>query len=444
MVWIHEGGFVKGSKNKFNGTILASEGVIVVSINYRLGPLGYFSTEDDTIPGNYGMLDQIAALKWVQKNIAAFGGDPSSVTIFGCSAGGDSVSFLLHSPLARGLFARAIIESGTSGTSCAIPPPGGLVSQKSIALFAGRNLGCSQKPGAEFLACLQNATVDKFYNASIKAPFALGDESTMKWRPRVETTFGSLPDYPLRLRERGDFAHVDTIRGFNSQEFGNKISDPEDDGLTKEEFRDVVRDKLRDFPYLDKDAYLKRIENIYLENVTDPFEIRNKTIDMATDFRFRLPIIRETQFSRRHNQNSSSYLYQFNYRPSYVHSPSWRGVVHATETLLVFGFATRPTVNWPPSHSPDDDRVSSMLRGMWTNFAQTRNPTLGHWRHNSSLIHWAKFYTTKPNYLLIGRDLEVNHLDMSDHSMDERLLDLYEDTEKEYLKAIEADSVVVG
>ena len=442
MVWIHGGGFKSGSKNKFNGTTLAAEGVIVVTINYRLGPLGFFSTEDATIPGNYGMLDQIAALKWVQANIATFGGDPASVTIFGESAGGASVSFLLYSPLARGLFARAIMESGSASTSRAVPPPRSHVTPKAIAQLTGSILGCPQPPGDDFLACLQNKSVEKFYNASSKAPYRLGDESSMKWRPRVEKTFGFLPDYPLRLRARGNFAHVDTIKGFNSQEFGSHIDDKDNDGLTRDEFRDVARDRLRDFPYLDRDVYLRRIEDIYLENITDPFEIRQKAIDVATDFTFRLPVIRETQESKKHNQNASSYLYQFNYRPSYSRIPQWMGVIHANDIQFVFGFPTRLDRDWHPNHKPADDVVSGQMRAMWTNFAQTRNPTLKHGRN--SLIHWAKFYNSKPSYLVIDQHLEVRQLNTTAGSYDMRLLDLYEDTEKEYLKAIDADPVVVG
>ena len=117
MVWIHGGGFVNGGTSPavYSGANFARDGVVLVSINYRLGRYGFFAhpgLADEGFGGNFGFLDQIAALRWVQRNIAEFGGDPANVTVFGESAGGMSVHMLLQSPLARGLFARAIIESG--------------------------------------------------------------------------------------------------------------------------------------------------------------------------------------------------------------------------------------------------------------------------------------------------------------------------------------------
>src|SRR5690348_9292594 len=120
MVWIYGGGFGAGatSEPRQDGTNLAKEGVVVVSFNYRLGVFGFFAhpelakESEHHAAGNYGLLDQVAALQWVRKNVAAFGGDPHKVTIFGESAGSFSVSALMASPLARGLFQRAIGESG--------------------------------------------------------------------------------------------------------------------------------------------------------------------------------------------------------------------------------------------------------------------------------------------------------------------------------------------
>src|SRR5436309_12995339 len=122
MVWIHGGALTRGSgaNPAYDGAALAKKGVVLVTINYRLGPFGYLAHPELTAEssqhasGNYGVLDQVAALQWVQKNIAAFGGDPRRVTIFGESAGSIAVSMLCASPLARGLFEAAISESGGS------------------------------------------------------------------------------------------------------------------------------------------------------------------------------------------------------------------------------------------------------------------------------------------------------------------------------------------
>ena len=120
MVWIYGGGFAGGATSYYDGTLLAKKGVIVVSVAYRVGKLGFLSLPElsaenpNGVSGNYGLLDQIAGLQWVKDNIAKFGGDPGNVTIFGESAGGISVSMLCASPLAKGLFQRAISQSGGS------------------------------------------------------------------------------------------------------------------------------------------------------------------------------------------------------------------------------------------------------------------------------------------------------------------------------------------
>jgi para-nitrobenzyl esterase len=142
MLWIHGGGFVNGGSSPavYSGENFARDGVILVSLNYRLGRLGFFAhpaLEAEGYGGNFGFLDQIAALKWVQRNIAAFGGDPTNVTVFGESAGGMSTHMLLQTPLARGLFARAIIESG-GGRERTLPMP-------SVA--QGAQIGATFAPG---------------------------------------------------------------------------------------------------------------------------------------------------------------------------------------------------------------------------------------------------------------------------------------------------------
>ncbi len=145
LVWIHGGGFWAGfgGEERHNGARLAQKGAVVVTLNYRLGPFGFlahpsFAAESPHhAAGNYGLLDQIAALQWVQRNIARFGGDPSRVTIFGESAGGMSVGSLIASPLAKGLFQRAILESGT-GVGVGIAPPD---SARAVALQFAESLG---------------------------------------------------------------------------------------------------------------------------------------------------------------------------------------------------------------------------------------------------------------------------------------------------------------
>ena len=121
MIWIHGGGFTEGSAISYVPSELVTENdVIVVVIQYRLGVLGFLSSGDDVAPGNYGLMDQTLAIRWVKDNIRAFGGDPDSMTIFGESAGAASVGYQMLSPMSRGLFSRAILQSGTPLASWAL------------------------------------------------------------------------------------------------------------------------------------------------------------------------------------------------------------------------------------------------------------------------------------------------------------------------------------
>src|SRR5438105_1055244 len=170
LVWIHGGGFWAGfgGEERHNGARLAQKGAVVVTLNYRLGAFGFLAhpalaaESPRHAAGNYGLLDQIAALQWVQRNIARFGGDPSRVTIFGESAGGMSVGSLIASPLAKGLFQRAILESGT-GVSVGITPPD---SARAIAFHFAESLGV-RGDGADAARRLRAVNPDTLLAASL-------------------------------------------------------------------------------------------------------------------------------------------------------------------------------------------------------------------------------------------------------------------------------------
>jgi len=185
MVWIHGGGFFAGfgGEERHNGGILAKKGAVVVTLNYRLGPFGFmahpaFAAESPNhSSGNYGLLDQIAALQWVKRNIGRFGGDPSRVTIFGESAGGMSVGSLIASPLAKGLFQRAILESGT-GVGV------GVLRQeqaRAASLKLADSLGV-QGTGADALAKLRAADAQKILQAALR----LGNPASPQFFPVVD------------------------------------------------------------------------------------------------------------------------------------------------------------------------------------------------------------------------------------------------------------------
>src|SRR5215470_6982066 len=210
MVWIYGGGFQSGSASepRQDGERLAGKGVVVVSMNYRVGVFGFFAHPELTresphhASGNYGLLDQVAALQWVQRNVAAFGGDPKSVTIFGESAGSLSVSDLMASPLSQGLFHRA---SGESGAFFAAGPQ--TTAPKSLAASEEAGSKYAQTLGAESLAALRAKPAADF--------LAGGPRSSWFW-PNLDGYF--MPKEAYAVYAAGAQSHVPLLAGWNADE----------------------------------------------------------------------------------------------------------------------------------------------------------------------------------------------------------------------------------
>ncbi|XP_066283768.1 fatty acyl-CoA hydrolase precursor, medium chain-like [Branchiostoma lanceolatum] len=243
MVWIHGGGLTKGSSLIWPGEAFAAHNnVVLVTINYRLGALGFLPTRDEDAPGNFGLLDQVKALEWVQGNIRNFGGDRSRVTIFGQTAGASSVSCLVMSPLATGLFHRAISESGV-----AVAPTlrrGDIAAAEALA----RAVGCSSEGYETMMACLRGKPGAELQNAEgidILTPVVDGHFLTdTPW----ERSFFGLGNIALNLNrnilQKQQQNSVDYLLGTNSDEWGWLLSLPRsyvnENGMNRTVFRDVL------------------------------------------------------------------------------------------------------------------------------------------------------------------------------------------------------------
>ena len=213
LFYIHGGSYNGGAAMTFPSDILALQGVVVVVIQYRLGPFGFLTTGDSAAPGNFGMLDQVEALKWVKENIDNFGGDPSKVTIFGESAGATSVTLHLLSPLSEGLFHQAIAESGVDLSSFAIQPTTlGLRFANELA----QNLDCTTSDHSAMIACMREKKGPEIQKASEKVNYPF--TNVLMWAPVVDKIF--LFDTPRNLREKGEFKKVKLMISFNSHEGG--------------------------------------------------------------------------------------------------------------------------------------------------------------------------------------------------------------------------------
>src|SRR5699024_3248104 len=214
MLWIHGGGFSVGSsfEDIYNAKYIAQAGnVVVVSINYRLGALGFLYGGTEDAPGNLGLRDQILALEWVRENIVHFGGDPKQVTIFGESAGSMSVGALILSPLAKGLFHRAILQSGAPNSYL-----GSISKSRSLnnTLALTARFNCNESSYQGLLYCLRSKTVDQILEASSHALF--DGESYL---PIYGDGDEVLPLKPVDALKTGKFNNkVDVLFGVNSGE----------------------------------------------------------------------------------------------------------------------------------------------------------------------------------------------------------------------------------
>ncbi|XP_006878965.1 PREDICTED: cocaine esterase [Elephantulus edwardii] len=333
MVWIHGGGLVIGMASIYDGSALAAfEDVIVVTIQYRLGILGYFSTGDKHAPGNWGYLDQVAALRWVQQNIAYFGGDPGRVTIFGESAGGTSVSSHVMSPMSQGLFHGAIMESGV-----ALLP--GLIANSSdsistVSMVANLS-ACSQVDSETLVNCLRSKSEEEIQAMSEHFKIIAGV---------VDGAF--LPRHPLELLAFDHFQPVPSIIGVNNDEYGwviPKFLHPELIDLLIEE---------------------------YIGNSEDPQFLRAQFQEIMEDFIFVIPALQVAQFQRSH---APVYFYEYQHRPDFLKDskPPHVKADHGDEIFFVFG-----AFSWNNfmEFTEEEQLLSKKIMKYWANFARNGNP----------------------------------------------------------------------
>ncbi len=354
MVWIYGGGFVAGaaSEPRQDGEQLAKKGVVVVSLNYRLGVFGFFSHPEldresgHGSSGNYGLLDQVAALHWVRKNIAAFGGDPNQVTIFGESAGSFSVSALMASPLSQGLFRSAIGESGAFfGHTLALKPRAEV--EQADGKFA-------ESLGAHSLAGLRAKPAAELLGASLK-------QELLRFSPTADGYF--LTESAAAIYAAGKQSHVPLLAGWNSDEgsfrsfFGKR--EP-----TAQNFAELVRSGFKS----NADAALK------LYPAADDEQAKRSAQDLSSD-----QFIAYSTWKWIELQTTVAktpvYRYEFDQAPpepagATDGSAVSQGAYHSAEIEFVFEALPSKKLPW----RPEDAKLSDLMSSYWTNFAKTGDP----------------------------------------------------------------------
>jgi para-nitrobenzyl esterase len=385
IVWIHGGGNVEGSSQiPPLGPTLAHKGVVVVSVDYRLGVLGFLAhpalsaESPHHTSGNYGLLDQIAALAWIQKNITAFGGDPNRVTILGESSGAEDVCHLLVSPLSKGTFQAAILESGVCMDS--------LYSDFRQPLGYYHNHGPGERLGERMSAAFDIADTPQALAKLRALPF----DRLLQWAHDADgAEFGvvidgwSVPLQPVDSFSRGRQTRVPVLIGSNADEttvFGKasplaiKNSWPK----TIAQYRSWLKDEFRDFAEDVWQAYPARAD----EQVPRVFT------RMQTDYDFGFGAERLARAIAA--QQQPVYLYYFTYKGRGNFGPL--GAFHSEELMFL---ADNYWKSWVPD--VDDEHLADIMSDYWTQFAKTGNP------NRSNLPKWPQYVTEGELCLELGR-----------------------------------------
>lgn len=407
MFFIHGGGFGTGSGiySEYGPQHFMDRGVIMVMINYRLGPFGFLTLGNEVVPGNAGFRDQGLAMQWVQDNIANFGGDPGSVTIFGESAGGFSVASHILSPMSENLFQKAIIQSGApfNPSWSAIVPENGLKWHQEFI----EKLGCGEE--VDSLECLENVEADKINDIGLNMTYTIGASvwSLMPDMDFTQTPF--MPGNPETLLSDGQFnKDVKVIIGFNKDEgvlwFAGQVA-----GLTswddyKNTFDTIGTKVLFEIPgndipqdFVDKahkilEGYIGSIDNVNEEHAQD-------LIYMGTDGRFTYGASKTIDYLVQQGVDVFPYLLSYQGEFTILNvmnglNVNDTGVAHGDDLFYLWDPFFEWEFGFTGQLSGEDLLVRDTMMAAWTNFAKFGDPT----PPESGLPTWTPQSTNSDHY----------------------------------------------
>jgi para-nitrobenzyl esterase len=372
LVWIYGGGFGAGATSEwpYSGEKLAKKGVVLVSIAYRVGQFGFFAHPElsaenpNHVSGNYGLLDMIAGLTWIKKNIAAFGGDPNKVTIFGESAGGIAVSMLCASPLSEGLFQGAISESGGSfGPSRqTITYPGENMKRLIYAEKDGE--AYTKSAGVTSIAELRKMDADKLPSRGFGGSWPIVDGYV-------------IPDDQHNLYEAGKYNDIPILVGYNSDE-GASFSP----GRTPEEYITGVETR-----------YGKFANELLKAYPAGSTSVPKSARDLARDAAFGWQTWSWARLQAKTGKSKVFYYY-FDQHPDYPEtSPrAGYGSPHGQEVAYVFEHINASN----PQNNKTDLDLSDAMSTYWTNFAKYGNP------NGNGVLNWPAFSDANPIVMYLG------------------------------------------
>ncbi|XP_074662975.1 neuroligin-4, Y-linked-like [Tubulanus polymorphus] len=394
MIFIHGGGFVSGSGADYDGSLLAATtNVIVVTFNYRLGPLGFMNFHDPVLCGNYGLKDQIEAIKWVKENVASFGGDMNRITVFGSGDGARATRYLAGSKANKHMMIKRVILQSEP-----FHYPLSTDEHRKHVVAAGDLLGCTWNKSAtiptqakDLLGCFKGKPAKTIADIT-NAP---------SFQPAEDDYDFLLPSLMIDLRDPASmsakrFGSVDVIVGSNSNEYASKslvsafLNDiGASNGLSDAQFMATVTQtmaKIMGSREFSKIEAVQLIKNLY--NSDEPTERLKKVVSMMTDKLFTSQASILTDLHNSLPGNGNTFQYVFDYRGAKSAAIDWatNGAACGDELLYLFG----------SNDKNDNDMMRTMMK-YWSNFAKSGNPNSPH-----NVPQWDATTAEQPKYLLIG------------------------------------------
>lgn len=380
MFWIHGGAFIIGDGNSlvYGADLLVREDVIVVTMNYRLSALGFLSTGDKHAQGNYGLKDMVMALKWVNENIAAFGGNPRRITVFGQSAGSVAIHLLLMSEMAKGLFQQAIMQSGSAFSPFSIQ-----TNVKMRAEEVAKNLNIEFNSTESLVEQLRKVELGAILNAqrglfNMEKPLGLRAfdfSPSVEPEDSIEERF--LTDDPLKLMMNRSFQDIPMIIGTTSNEGLLMVREYWLDGDVFTRFNENDEFLVpTSFGLQKNSSYVKEVadafRNLYFGGQNLSSEKLNEWAQYHTDAQFKFPVDRTIKFFALAS-TQPIYYYDFsfdgalNFLKTLLLLRRYEGACHADDIFYLFSTAF-PIPVWPTDHALV---VRRRLIRLWTNFAKT-------------------------------------------------------------------------
>ncbi|ENN80248.1 hypothetical protein HUJ04_012240 [Dendroctonus ponderosae] len=409
IIWIHPGNFTTGLPSIWNPhTLVYRQRVIIVTFAWRLNIMGFFTTMDAEVSGNYGLMDQQAAMDWVKKNIELFGGNSNNICLMGYGTGATSIGIHMINQQSRDLFHKAIVMSGSLFQPSAIRYP---QEDELVVDKLAKEFGCLRKPTFRLLECLRRAEPDSLVQQT----------SNINWRPLIDKDLTNqsapfLPEPPKNFFDREDYAKIPVLTGYTNMEQGLELDDIDANVTYSSEILHQIMEELvrGDLPNIN---ITESSCNYNYDHVVDSVMFFYSPPTPKYDADTLRTIIGNFMVEKTYGSstillasylsiNQPTFVYRFDMKPSSKiankNLPNWVQVPHLFDLTYVWGLPY-----WKPDQQewdPRDKRIADTVMSFWTNFAKTSDPT----KNTIYPIKWDRFTKDNPGLLIMDNNIYMS------------------------------------